>query len=161
MATFVANCPLFVHTLAPKSARWKSRPQFPRFLLRLRRRVGHPERIVGGTTERGRRRQAWAGSTARGGIRDRGSHRPGPWHQAPDLPRRGGRLPRRSAEDIKAALDSVHGLLKSSKGGLRAEQIRAALKLDVREMPRVLKEGLATKKLTSKGQKRATTYFAR
>ena len=76
-------------------------------------------------------------------------------------PRRGGRLPRRSAEDIKAALDRVHGLLKSSKGGLRAEQIRAALKLDVREMPRVLKEGLATKKLSSKGQKRATTYFAR
>jgi hypothetical protein len=72
-----------------------------------------------------------------------------------------GRLPRRSAEDIKATLDKVHGLLRASKGGLRAEQIRAALKLDVREMPRVLKEGLATKKLSSKGQKRATTYFAR
>jgi hypothetical protein len=72
-----------------------------------------------------------------------------------------GRLPRRSAEDIKATLDKVHGLLRASKGGLRAEQIRAALRLDVREMPRVLKEGLATKKLSSKGQKRATTYFAR
>ena len=75
--------------------------------------------------------------------------------------RKAGRLPRRSADDIKATLDKVHGLLKASKGGLRAEQIRAALKLDVREMPRVLKEGLATKKLTSKGQKRATTYFAK
>jgi hypothetical protein len=75
--------------------------------------------------------------------------------------RRGGRLPRRSAEDIKAALDKVHGLLKTNKSGLRAEQIRKALRLDVREMPRVLKEGLATKKLASKGQKRATTYFAR
>ena len=30
-----------------------------------------------------------------------------------------------------------------------------------KEMPRILKEGLATKKLTSKGQKRATTYFAK
>jgi hypothetical protein len=44
--------------------------------------------------------------------------------------------------------------------GLRAEQIRAALKLDVREMPRVLKEGLVTKNLTSKGKRRGTTYFA-
>jgi hypothetical protein len=75
--------------------------------------------------------------------------------------RGGGRLPRRSAEDIKVALDKVHGLLKGSKTGLRAEQIRKALRLDVREMPRVLKEGLASKKLSSKGQKRATTYFAR
>jgi hypothetical protein len=80
---------------------------------------------------------------------------------ARSTPRRAGRLPRRSADDIKETLDKVHGLLKASKGGLRAEQIRAALKLDVREMPRVLKEGLATKKLTSKGQKRATTYFAK
>ena len=80
--------------------------------------------------------------------------------QAP-RPRKPGRLPRRSPDDIKATLDKIHGLLKSSKGGLRAEQIRAALKLDAREMPRVLKEGLASKKLTSKGQKRATTYFAR
>jgi hypothetical protein len=82
------------------------------------------------------------------------------------VPRRGGarksgRLQRRSAEEIKATLDKIHGLLKGKKEGLRAEQIRAALKLDVREMPRVLKEGLASKKLSSKGQKRATTYFAR
>jgi hypothetical protein len=74
---------------------------------------------------------------------------------------KGGRLARRSPEEIKNTLDKVHGLLRASKGGLRAEQIRAALKLDVREMPRVLKEGLATKKLASKGQKRATTYFAK
>jgi hypothetical protein len=44
------------------------------------------------------------------------------------------------------------------KDGLRAEEIRTALKLDVREVPRVLKEGLKTKKLKAKGQKRATTY---
>jgi hypothetical protein len=104
---------------------------------------------VGGKRALGRRRSALG---VAGGM-------PGP------LPVRGagkrGRLPRRSAEDIKATLDKVHGLLKASKGGLRAEQIRAALRLDVREMPRVLKEGLATRKLSSKGQKRATTYFAR
>ena len=44
--------------------------------------------------------------------------------------------------------------------GLRAEQIRAALKMQSKEMPRVLQEGLAKEKLKSKGQKRATMYFA-
>jgi hypothetical protein len=98
-----------------------------------------------------------------GGKRSAGRPRPSLAAAAPSpiRARRTGRLPRRSSEDIKATLDKVHGLLKSKKSGLRAEQIRATLKLDVREMPRVLKEGLATKKLTSKGQKRATTYFAR
>jgi hypothetical protein len=43
---------------------------------------------------------------------------------------------------------------------MRAEEIRKMLGLDVREMPRILKEGFAKKALKSKGQKRATTYFA-
>jgi hypothetical protein len=32
--------------------------------------------------------------------------------------------------------------------------------MQAKEMPRVLSEGLAKKKLKKKGQKRATTYFA-
>jgi len=43
---------------------------------------------------------------------------------------------------------------------MRSEEIRKALKLDVREVPRVLKEGLSKKKLKSRGQKRATRYSA-
>jgi|SRR5580658_8847194 hypothetical protein len=74
--------------------------------------------------------------------------------------RRSGRLPRRSAEEIAAELDRIVGLVKKSKAGLRAEEIRAALKMQPKEMPRILKEGLATKVLKSKGQKRATTYSA-
>jgi hypothetical protein len=51
--------------------------------------------------------------------------------------------------------------VKATRGkGLRAEEIRKTLRLDVREVPRVLKEGLRTKKLKSKGQKRATVYSA-
>jgi Fic family protein len=50
-------------------------------------------------------------------------------------------------------------LVRKSKKGIRSEEIRKALKLDVREVPRVFKEGLTKKKLKSKGQKRATTYF--
>ena len=69
-----------------------------------------------------------------------------------------GRLARRSPEEIARTLDKIHGLLKGKKAGMRSEEIREALKLDVREMPRVLKEGLAKKKLKSRGQKRATTY---
>jgi hypothetical protein len=103
---------------------------------------------------------AEVGGTRRGPGRPPGPRTDGAAKGAPRLIK-SGRLPRRSADEIKATLDKVHGLLKASKGGLRAEQIRAALKLDVREMPRVLKEGLATKKLSSKGRKRATTYFAR
>jgi hypothetical protein len=72
--------------------------------------------------------------------------------------RKSGRLARRSPEEITKTLDRIHGLLKGKKSGMRSEEIRKALKLDVREVPRVLKEGLAKKKLKSRGQKRATTY---
>jgi energy-converting hydrogenase A subunit M len=73
---------------------------------------------------------------------------------------KGGRLSRRSAEDIAAALEKIVGLLKKHTEGLRAEQIRKALHMQAKEMPRVLSEGLGKKKLKKKGQKRATTYFA-
>ena len=71
-----------------------------------------------------------------------------------------GRLPRRSADDIAEALDKVVALVKKHKQGLRAEQIRSQLRMQAKEMPRVLKEGIAKKALKSRGQKRATTYFA-
>jgi predicted HTH transcriptional regulator len=73
---------------------------------------------------------------------------------------RTGRLKRRSADDIAKALDRVVALVKKHKAGLRAEEIREQLKMQSKEMPRVLKDGLAKKKLKSKGQKRATTYMA-
>jgi hypothetical protein len=73
---------------------------------------------------------------------------------------KGGRLARRSAGDIAKALDAVVALVKKSKTGLRAEQIKKALGLDVREMPRILKTGVKAKRLKAKGQKRATTYSA-
>ena len=73
---------------------------------------------------------------------------------------RGGRLKKRTPEDIAKALEQVVALVKKSKTGLRAEQIRQQLDMQAKEMPRVLKEGLAKKALKSKGQKRATTYTA-
>lgn len=73
---------------------------------------------------------------------------------------RSGRLKRRSPEQIASALGKVVSLLKKNRAGLRAEQIRKELAMQAKEMPRVLKEGVATKKLKFKGQKRATTYTA-
>lgn len=73
--------------------------------------------------------------------------------------RRLGRLPRRSQEQIEATLAKVVAAVKATRGkGLRAEEIRKELGLDRREVPRVLKEGLHTKKLKAKGRKRATVY---
>jgi hypothetical protein len=74
---------------------------------------------------------------------------------------KGGRLARRSAEQIYEAVDQVVTLVKKSKTGLRSEEIKKALGLDRREVPRILKTAVQAKKLTAKGQKRATVYRAR
>lgn len=79
----------------------------------------------------------------------------------PDPLRKPGRLARRSQAQIEATLTKIVAAVRATRGkGLRAEEIRKALGLDVREVPRVLKEGLRTKKLKAKGHKRATVYRA-
>jgi hypothetical protein len=90
-----------------------------------------------------------------------GDREPAPLSTLPTRKGKNGRLPRRSAEEIAQTLDKIVLLVKTHKNGLRAEEIRSKLGLLPKEMPRILKEGLAKKKLTSKGQKRATTYFVR
>ncbi len=95
------------------------------------------------------------GRPARGGGTTAGN--PGPRGRTT----KSGRLARRSDAQIAQAVESVLSLLKKNKAGLRAEQIKKALDLDVREMPRILKTGVKTKKLKAKGQKRATVYSAR
>ena len=97
-----------------------------------------------------------ARSSARSVRSGAGGHIPTPFGKKT----RGGRLARRTPADIAKALDAVVAHVRKTKTGLRSEEIRKSLKLDVREVPRILKQGLATKKLRSRGQKRATTYFA-
>jgi hypothetical protein len=111
-------------------------------------RTASLDELTGGrTTANGRR----ASAVASGGGAQRDT-----------LKKASGRLPRRSAEDIARTLELVVAAVKKNKDqGMRAEEIRKELQLDVREVPRVLKEGIAKKRLRSKGQKRATTYFAR
>jgi len=71
-----------------------------------------------------------------------------------------GRIGRRSAGDIGRVVESIVDLLEKSGSGLRAEQIRQALGVEAKELPRPLAEALSGGRITKSGQKRATTYFA-
>jgi hypothetical protein len=74
---------------------------------------------------------------------------------------KGGRLTRRSPADVETTLATVVSALKATRGkGMRSEEIQQTLKLDKRELPRVLRHGLAKKALKARGAKRATTYTA-
>lgn len=84
----------------------------------------------------------------------------GPKRSSKKTAKKDGRLARRTPEEIQDVVVRVSALLMKNKGGLRSEQIREAIQLDKREMPSVLKKGLETKVIRSKGEKRATTYFA-
>lgn len=75
--------------------------------------------------------------------------------------RKGGRLLRRSAEDIASLIDQIVSTLAANPKGLRAEQIRDKLGLQSKELPRPLAEALSSRRITKTGEKRATTYFAR
>jgi hypothetical protein len=70
------------------------------------------------------------------------------------------RLKRRSHDDIEKALGEIVSLVGNQPRGMRAEQIRSELGMEAKEMPRILGEGLATRRLRKRGQKRATTYYA-
>jgi hypothetical protein len=74
---------------------------------------------------------------------------------------KGGRLARRSPEQIAHVVESIVGALKQSKEGMRSEQLQKVLKLDKKEISGPLAEALGGKKISKKGQRRATTYFAR
>ena len=83
-----------------------------------------------------------------------------PASPAPKLGRKG-RLQRRSASDIGQVVSRIVELLSGKPKGLRAEQIRAALGLSAKELPRPIAQALSAQQITKSGQKRATTYFVR
>ena len=74
---------------------------------------------------------------------------------------KGGRLARRSPSDIEHIVGLIVGKLGEHKTGLRSEQLQKELRLDKKEITGPLNQALAEKKITKKGQKRSTTYFAR
>jgi hypothetical protein len=106
-------------------------------------------------TGRGGSRRAFAAAALdEAGLRRRGPGRP-PGRG------RGGRLRRRSADDLAKLADEIVDLLEKHPEGLRAEQIRDALNVQAKELPRPLADALSARKISKKGQKRATTYFSR
>lgn len=72
----------------------------------------------------------------------------------------GGRLKRRSTEDLGKTVDKIVAIVKASKKGINAEGIREALKVPRKVLPRPMKMALASKKIRKKGHKRATMYFS-
>jgi hypothetical protein len=66
---------------------------------------------------------------------------------------------RRGPEEIAKIVVRIVDVVAKSPTGMRAEDIGKALGLKSNELPRPLKEGVAAKKLSKKGVKRATTYF--
>jgi hypothetical protein len=87
--------------------------------------------------------------------------RKGPRASAPKAKMKGGRLARRSPADIEKMTTQIVALLKANKKGLRAEVIRAKLSISKPELASPIEGALKAKKITKKGQRRATTYFAR
>jgi hypothetical protein len=72
----------------------------------------------------------------------------------------GGRLRRRSSGDLGAMVSNIVSTLAKHEAGLRSEELRAALGVERKELPRPLKEALATGAITKMGEKRGTVYFA-
>ena len=74
---------------------------------------------------------------------------------------KGGRLGRRSPADIDQVIGLVVKALGDHKTGLRSEQLQKTLKLSKKEIVGPIAQALASKKISKKGERRATTYFAK
>jgi hypothetical protein len=86
---------------------------------------------------------------------------PGRPRGASSANKKSGRLARRSPEQIAQVVESIVGALKKQKAGMRSEQLQKLLSLDKKEISGPLAEALDGKKITKKGERRATTYFAK
>jgi len=105
-----------------------------------------------------------SGSASRGRPRAAASSSSAEIETAPPAARgrrgRSGRLGRRSAGDIAKMVELIVDTLTRNADGLRAEQIREALGVEAKELPRPLAEAISSGRITKSGQKRATTYYA-
>jgi hypothetical protein len=71
---------------------------------------------------------------------------------------RGGRGAKRTSEDLEALSAQVASFVKSHPG-MRIEQINRELGTTTKDLALPIRKLLADNVITSKGQKRATTYF--
>lgn len=67
---------------------------------------------------------------------------------------------KRSSEELARLTDTLGAFIKKNPG-LRIEQIGKALGLSTKDLALPVKKLLAAKQISTKGQKRSTTYFPR
>src|SRR4051812_10718210 len=67
---------------------------------------------------------------------------------------------KRTPEELEQLIKKLHGYVAKNPGQ-RIEQIAANLDISTKELNLPAKKLISEKKLTTKGQKRATTYFAK
>ena len=92
-------------------------------------------------------------------IRKKKTSRRGPGRPRKAAKRKTGGRIRRSAENLEKLGDTILGYVKLNQG-MRLEQIAKDLNLSTAEMKRPVALLLEAKKLSTKGQRRGTTYYA-
>jgi hypothetical protein len=102
--------------------------------------------------------QALASAGAIPGKRGRGVREAAPVFASLGQNRKKGA--KRTAEELEQLIKRLHGYIAKNPGQ-RIEQIAQGLDISTKELNLPAKKLIGDKKLSTKGQKRATTYFAK
>jgi hypothetical protein len=102
--------------------------------------------------------QALASASAIPGKRGRGARGAAPAFVSLSANRKKGA--KRTPEELEQLIKKLHGYV-SKNPGQRIEQIAQGLDISTKELNLPAKKLISEKKLSTKGQKRATTYFAK
>ena len=102
--------------------------------------------------------QALAAASTIPGKRGRGARAAAPAFIALTQNRKKGA--KRTPEELEQLIKKLHGYIAKNPGQ-RIEQIASGLDISTKELNLPAKKLISEKKLSTKGQKRATTYFAK
>jgi len=102
--------------------------------------------------------QALAGASTIPGRRGRGARAAAPAFAALAQNRKKGA--KRTPEELEQLIKKLHSYIAKNPGQ-RIEQIAQGLDISTKELNLPAKKLISEKKLSTKGQKRATTYFAK
>ena len=102
--------------------------------------------------------QALAAASSIPGKRGRGARSAAPVSISLSQSRKKGA--KRTPEELEQLIKKLHGYVAKNPGQ-RIEQIASGLDISTKELNLPAKKLISDKKLSTKGQKRATTYFAK
>ncbi len=103
---------------------------------------------------------ALAGASSIPGRRGRGAHAATPAFASASAGAGRKKGAKRTPEELEQLIKKLHGYI-SKNPGQRIEQIASSLDISTKELNLPAKKLISDKKLSTKGQKRATTYFAK